>query len=180
MIEEIYLRFKDSSVWVSNHGNIKRVYKSKEIEMKKIKGQSGRYYTFTIYINSKPKQIKLHRAVAMLFIPVIEGKNIVNHIDGNRFNNHVSNLEWVNQKENMIHAHDDLRGKKEIREKIIEYKKQCIRKSEILKLLNVADNCYRSQLKRIRKEKKCQEQNLPMNVISYIQKQETNLEQLNN
>ena len=180
MIEEIYLQFQDSSVWVSNHGNIKIVYKNKEIEMKKIKGQSGRYYTFTIYINSKPKQIKLHRAVAMLFIPGIEGKNIVNHIDGNRFNNHVNNLEWVNQKENMIHAHDDLRGKKDIREKIIEYKKQGIRKSEILKLLNVSDNCYRSQLKRIKREKSCQEQNLQMNATNYIHKQEMNSEQLSN
>lgn len=42
--------------------------------------------------------------VAELFIPKVEGKEQVNHIDGHPLNNHVSNLEWVTQSENVQHA----------------------------------------------------------------------------
>lgn len=65
---------------------------------------SSKYPTYNLTLNGKKKKIKVHRMVAETFLPKIEGKNIVNHIDGDTHNFHVSNLEWVDYKENNIHA----------------------------------------------------------------------------
>lgn len=52
-------------------------------------------------VNLMHKTHKVHRLVAEVFIPKIEGKNYINHKDFNTLNNTVDNLEWVTQKENI-------------------------------------------------------------------------------
>lgn len=76
----------------------------------RIIGPSGKELTQFInndgyaYICTKNGGAYVHRLVAMAFIPNPEGYSEVDHIDGNRRNNHRKNLEWVTRKENVIRA----------------------------------------------------------------------------
>ena len=63
------------------------------------------YKQITIGVDGATKTIQIHRVVATEFIPNPDGCCIVNHVDGDKQNNNVSNLEWVSQKENIQHAH---------------------------------------------------------------------------
>lgn len=59
----------------------------------------------------KPGREYIHRLVAMEYIANPENKPCVNHIDGNKRNNHYKNLEWATYQENSIHAKDVLKIK---------------------------------------------------------------------
>ena len=55
-------------------------------------------------IISKSKSIRIHRLVGKFFIEEIENKPHLNHIDLNKTNNYVHNLEWCDDNDNVIHA----------------------------------------------------------------------------
>ncbi len=55
--------------------------------------------------NGKQKCLKIHREVAKAFIPNPNNFPIINHKDGNKLNNHISNLEWCTAKYNIQHAY---------------------------------------------------------------------------
>lgn len=65
--------------------------------------KNGYVYT-ELNVNGVTTYKRVHRLVAEAFIPNPENKPFVNHIDGNKSNNSVSNLEWVTGSENNIHA----------------------------------------------------------------------------
>lgn len=56
--------------------------------------------------NNKSRRVLIHRLIAEHFIPQPEGLTVINHIDGNKQNNNISNLEWTTQKENIRHARE--------------------------------------------------------------------------
>lgn len=87
---------------VSDNGEVR---KDTTNRLMKLQIQQG-YSHVTIQINRKPKRFRVHRLVAEAFIPNPDGKPYVNHIDGNRQNNSVTNLEWVTPAENTRHAVD--------------------------------------------------------------------------
>jgi len=62
------------------------------------------YHRVTLNQSKYKRQYQLHRLVAESFMSNLENKPQVNHIDGNKSNNHISNLEWVTCSENVIHA----------------------------------------------------------------------------
>lgn len=63
------------------------------------------YVTVRLNINGIEKVKQLHRLVAETFLLKIDGKDFVNHKDGNKSNNDVSNLEWCTKSENTYHAY---------------------------------------------------------------------------
>lgn len=66
----------------------------------------GGYYQCILYKEGKSKMCYPHRLVAIAFIDNTDNKPQVNHIDGNKLNNCVDNLEWVTNQENGQHAFD--------------------------------------------------------------------------
>lgn len=88
--------------FITQEGN---VYSSKTKKFLKLSVNRTGYVVVRVSLSKKEKiSIRIHREVAIAFIPNPKNKKEVNHKDGNKQNNCVSNLEWVTRKENMAHA----------------------------------------------------------------------------
>lgn len=94
---------------VSNHGNVRRIAPVNGCPRCKNLtpwiGERG-YCNVTLNVSGSRKVFRVHRLVAEHFIGSPDAwQTDVNHIDGNKKNNTVSNLEWCTRSENMIHAY---------------------------------------------------------------------------
>ena len=105
--QEIWTKIEGFSNYeVSSLGRVKSLNwnnTGKEKMMSLCMVSSG-YLSTCLYKDKKQKMALIHRLVANAFIPNLENKPQVNHIDGNKTNNCVSNLEWATREENMKHA----------------------------------------------------------------------------
>lgn len=97
---------------VSNFGRVKSLYYERTDYAKLLKlGYSNRYHMVSLQYGNKSRNKLVHRLVAEAFIPNPENKPFINHIDGQRDNNKVENLEWCTQRENVNHYWRKLKGK---------------------------------------------------------------------
>jgi len=96
-----FLGFKDYCVDKSG-----KVYSLKSNRFLKPQQQRTGYYTVSLRNDTEVKTVSLHRVVALAFIENPEGKPQVNHINGDKSDNSVCNLEWMTPKENVQHAYD--------------------------------------------------------------------------
>lgn len=86
---------------ISNYGNIKNIKKNRIL--KPVKNKHG-YLEYTFCQNGTKKTFRIHRLVALYFIPNIYNKPYINHKNGIKTDNNVDNLEWCTAKENDTHA----------------------------------------------------------------------------
>lgn len=91
---------------VSNYGNVRSFSKWKKGDLLKPSITTTGYYYVNLVKDGRKKIVptRIHRLVATAFIENPEEFPEVNHIDGNKLNNHVSNLEWVSRSRNIRHA----------------------------------------------------------------------------
>ena len=82
-------------------GDGKRISKGRVL---KFKTDKYGYYCVCLRKNLKNHHKTVHRLIAEVFVENKENKPQVNHIDGNKLNNHYSNLEWCTTQENTEHA----------------------------------------------------------------------------
>lgn len=96
----------DGKVYTLDHSNLRKNGRIDNRKGKQLKPKVDRYGYETIVLtkDGMRKNYTIHKLVALAFIPNPENKPTVNHKDGNKLNNNVSNLEWATHKEQKVHA----------------------------------------------------------------------------
>lgn len=95
-------RVKSLERYQQNHSKLQKV----EEKLKTIHTKSNGYQYVQLYKDNIMKNLHIHRLVAQAFIPNPENKPQINHIDGNKQNNNIDNLEWSTSNENNKHKWD--------------------------------------------------------------------------
>jgi len=102
---------------VSNLGRVRNIKSG--IMLKPWITKDG-YLRHCLYKHNKQKKLLLHRIIATTFIDNPEGKPCVNHIDENKLNNDLSNLEWCTERENAVHGTRIKRIAEKLSKKVIQ------------------------------------------------------------
>lgn len=144
--KEIIIENEDTSgYYISSLGRFKN---KKGVIMSNYKPHHSGY----IYLRVNIKKYALHRLVALMFLPNLENKPFVNHIDGNKINNKLENLEWVTCSENNFHSHKAGLTKGHTR-KIVQYDlemneiKKYDKIKDASKSLHISLSCIKDVLK---------------------------------
>lgn len=103
----------DGEYAVTDDGRVYSYKRNNPIELVGSVKRTG-YRQILLTVNNKRHYCLVHRLVAKAYIPNPENKPEVNHMDGNKLNNNVENLEWVNTRENQLHARDNSLTKSKI------------------------------------------------------------------
>ena len=105
LLNEIWrdIRGYEGIYQVSNFGRVKSLKRCREKILKPNLCTDG-YLAVTLYRNGCRKNYLVHRLVAESFLPNIENKLFVDHINGNKIDNHLENLRWATPSENQEYA----------------------------------------------------------------------------
>ena len=122
-----YELIKINGYLVSNYGRIKFNGKIKQLN----KNSSG-----YVHVGVSGKACKIHRLVAFTFLPNPENKELVNHKDGNKTNNKLSNLEWATSLENNIHK--IYSGLSNTTKKVIQYDIHMNKLNEFISIIDAS------------------------------------------
>ena len=96
-MEETWIKINDFDYYVSNIGNVRHINNNNN---RKLYLDKDGYCCVTLKKNKSSFSRKVHRLVATAFITNDENKPEIDHIDGNKTNNTISNLRWVTRIEN--------------------------------------------------------------------------------
>lgn len=81
-----------------------RLFNTKTNKYRKLSIDKFGYSQTSFFGKKKKISVKIHRLVAIAFIPNNTGYNVINHLDGNKLNNHYTNLEWCSHAQNRLHS----------------------------------------------------------------------------
>ena len=98
----------DSRYILFSNGTIYSVTRDKFLSTKI---DSSGYPACNLWDGYRYHKLRVHTLIAKYFIPNPKNKRTVNHKDGDKTNNNISNLEWATDSENLKHAHDNIKRK---------------------------------------------------------------------
>lgn len=118
-----------------------QVYSVRQKKMMSPHQKKNGYCQIILQKDKKSKTMLVHRLVAEAYLDKPQGKDFVNHIDSNRANNDIHNLEWCTSKENTDHAKLTC---SHLRKQVIQYD---LTTNETIKIWNSGRDAYRAGFK---------------------------------